>query len=463
MQNVIIDSGIIPHSWVKKAVSMSSYNVYFVGDDKDIDELKRDVPEVRAIKYSELANRNNFAEIETIRNKYNVIFNAIISDNRTVQISERTFTTLKPWDNHFFSQLPILSKMICDYIDYLDEINPEFVFFHAAPHNLYSYTFGKVAELMGIKVYLSKTTALPWKSTLVRGIDEQKPLAITNRYTEDVNERLEGYFLMNSQKYDEAIPSYEKERIEARKGKLWSWKTELKEALQSPHRIVAVLRKYELYKYYQSHSSSDINVGKYVAVFLHFQPERTSLPEGYCFTQQAHLIRTLSLGIPADYTILVKEHPSMFVGSLDIRYRNKLFYEEIASMNNVKLVDIGVDSFTLTDNAKCIATITGTVGVQALIRGRAVMAFGVAAYRDFKYCYQIKDVADVIRSMEEIDQLDSKIVTNEFKNYLINCSTSSVNGVDDEMVDNIDYYNQSYRLNADGKVLYSLLCDEFEV
>lgn len=463
MRNVIIDSGVIPHSWVNKAINMSSCNIYFVGDNKDIDELKRDIPEVRAIKYSELANQNNFAKIETIQNKYNVIFNAIISDNRTVQLSERTFATLKPWDNHFFAQLPVISKMICGYINYLDEIKPDFVFFHAAPHNLYSYAFGKVAESMGIMVYLSKTTALPWKSTLVRGIDEQKPLTITNRYTEDIDERLEGYFLMNSQKYDEAIPSYEKERIEARKGKFWSWKTELKEALQSPHRIVAVLRKYKLYKCYQSLSSPDINVGKYVIVFLHYQPERTSLPEGYYFTQQVHLIRTLSLGMPADYTILVKEHPSMFVGSLDIRYRNELFYEEIAGMKNVRLVDIGVDSFTLTDNAKCIATISGTVGVQALIRGKAVMAFGVAAYRDFKYCYQIEEVADVISSMKVIDHLDSKIIASEFKKYLIDSSTSSVNGVDEDIVDNIDYYNQAYRLNADGKVLYSLLCDEFEV
>ena len=147
----------------------------------------------------------------------------------------------------------------------------------------------------------------------------------------------------------------------------------------------------------------------------------------------------------------------MFVNNLDIRYRRKEFYKDIASLNNVKLVNIGIDSFTLIDHSVCIATITGTVGIQSFIRGKSVLCFGDACYVDFKHCYNINTVDDVKKAISSINSISVETITKDFHQYLHEVDEHSLSGNASSVMG--DFYDQSYRLNSGGKAFYYLLCE----
>jgi hypothetical protein len=301
---------------------------------------------------------------------------------------------------------------------------------------------------------------LPWKSYLVSGIDEHIPSDSIIANQNDT-QFIDLYYKNLSGAYKDGISPYEKEQIEKRKGKLWSWRKEIKEPLRRPHRFVALFRKYSLYKYYQTLLSAELPKNNYVVVFLHFQPERNTIPEALFFSQQYNLIKTIHLALP-NHKILVKEHPAEFVGHFDIRYRNENFYKSIASLNNVMLIDPTIDTFTLVDNALCVATVKGTVGLQALIRGKQVLCFGLANYSDFEGCYMIKCCQDVEKAIKDIES------KNVDKNYnlseltlrkLHELDSTTVSGILDRTNIGELRYNKEYKLVADGILLQLLLSE----
>lgn len=462
-KSVIIDPGVIPQNYVLDSIKESPYSIIAIGEKRNISYIKEKTS-CNCYYYDNFRKSGNDQIVsEKAKCLYNKIYADVISDYKTLQIAERCKIRVQLWENDFHD-LIFISKLVSGYLDLICTVNPEFIFFHSTPHETCSWTLGKVAESMGLPVYTTVSAPLPWKSILRVGLNSPKLIPIETNVDQDKNyEYVEDYLISNKKKYDEAIPSYEKERIEARKGKFWSWKKEFFNCFKAKRLkifilyFISVFRKYSLYKYYQSLAESSLDLSnKFVVVFLHYQPERTSLPEGRFFTQQYHLIKTIRLALPDGYSIYVKEHPSMFVNYMDIRYRDKSFYRDIASLPNVKLVDIGIDSFTLLDNSVCIATITGTVGVQAFTRGKSVLCFGDANYVDFKHCYNINSVIDVQNAIDAINKYDREVIAEDFHHYLHEIDSYTLTGVIDDGMS--DYYDDVYRLNSGGKVLYYLLC-----
>jgi hypothetical protein len=119
----------------------------------------------------------------------------------------------------------------------------------------------------------------------------------------------------------------------------------------------------------------------YVFVPLHFQPEASTYPMGWDFIDQELMIRLLAALVPKGWRILVKEHLVTFdPGRRSEMSRLPDFYRELAAIDNVDLVPMELESFAMIDRARCVATITGTVGLEALIRGKPVITFGPAWY-----------------------------------------------------------------------------------
>lgn len=463
MRNVIIDPGIIPVENVKNAIGDSLYNVYLFQHEWRKSEIVKLWPEVQEIPfcvYEELKSNHKLKHSNYVKEHYTDVFNCVISDFRTLLIAERVNKRILPWQN-CFDDIIIISNLVTNYLDCICELNPAFVFFEATPHDIYSYTLGKVAEFLGIPVYMMDLR-LPWKSYLVKGIDSHTLLQkeFSNIENNDIK-YIDEYFQKNSRKYDEAITPYERDHYKARKGKTWSWGEEMKECFKGNflRNSIALVRKYNLYKYYQSLIINDIPFKDYVVVFLHFQPERTTLPEAQFFVQQLNIVRTLQLSIP-NCKILVKEHPHTFVGKLNIKYRSKEFYRSLSSMENVYLIDSSIDTFSLVDNSLCIATVRGTVGLQALIRGKQVLCFGLATYTDFEGCYVIhscKDVEDAIQDIKEKNRNCKYNLPQMTLEKLHSIDKSTISGIRDR--DNVGelLYNLNYKLAADGVLFEKLL------
>ena len=456
---VIVDTGIIPFNFVKECVEKSLYDIVFLGGFEKKESYEKVFNNNVYYSYNDL-DRDVISDGVDISDCYNDIYNRVISDYKTLQIVERSderrILPIKPWEN-VFNDLIIVSKLVANALCLLKKYNPKFIFFQATPHETHTWVFAKCAEEMGITVYYANLALLPWKASLNSGLNEIKIVSFNKNSNIKADfESVERFFALNTSSYEKAIPSYEKKRLSKRK-KVWSWTKQFKSNLRKPKYFIGLLRKYKIYKLYERLSTTNLNDDKFVVVFLHYQPERTSCPEGKFFSQQYHLIKTISMSLPEGYYVYVKEHPSMFLNDFDIRFRNRDFYESIARLPNVKIVNINIDSFSLLDKSICIATITGTVGIQSMMRGKGVLCFGDAYYKNSRYCFEISDAEDIRKALNILEEKDSKEISRHFLSEMHESDNLSISGVLNEGGDIDDFYNQEYRLNSNGLLLETLL------
>jgi hypothetical protein len=104
----------------------------------------------------------------------------------------------------------------------------------------------------------------------------------------------------------------------------------------------------------------------YVYYPLHYEPERTSNPDGGLFYQAYDSLMALRAFIPLDIPIYVKEHYSQFTRMLPgYRGKSPYLYDVLASLPNVHLVDPEIKSETLVRNALLTASQTGTACIEA--------------------------------------------------------------------------------------------------
>jgi hypothetical protein len=113
----------------------------------------------------------------------------------------------------------------------------------------------------------------------------------------------------------------------------------------------------------------------FVLFCLHLQPEVTTLPLGGRYHDQLRAVEDLSTIVPPGVAIYVKEHPETF-GAV----RSDDFYARLASIPSVTLVDKDLPTPTFVERCLFVATITGTVGFEALKAGKSALTFGYAWY-----------------------------------------------------------------------------------
>lgn len=108
---------------------------------------------------------------------------------------------------------------------------------------------------------------------------------------------------------------------------------------------------------------------------LHLQPEMTTDTWGFEYGDQVLAIEELAAALPPDMKIYLKENP------IQTRYmREESFSRRIAAIQNVEYVASDTSTFDLIKKSRCVATITGTVGWEAVQIGKGVIHFGVTWY-----------------------------------------------------------------------------------
>lgn len=164
--------------------------------------------------------------------------------------------------------------------------------------------------------------------------------------------------------------------------------------------------KRRLKNYYETISEKPNYAGdKYVIYFLHYQPEATSCPGGDIFVDQNLCIETLLKNLPKSYMVYVKEHPHQFInGHIGETSRMKDFYDDLKKNDRVKLISTNEDTFNLIKHAEAVSTITGTVGWEAIVRHKPVIAFGLGWYENYsRGCLRITDEKSAERILPFIE------------------------------------------------------------
>lgn len=143
----------------------------------------------------------------------------------------------------------------------------------------------------------------------------------------------------------------------------------------------------------------------FVFLGLHCQPERMTSPLGGRFTDQLLWVRTVADNLPEGWEVYVKEHP----WQLEPRSRGHLgrwrgYYRQMASQSRVRVVPIGTPAPELIDRAQAVIALSGSVGFQAVVRGKPVVACGEAWYRDMPGVIHARSAAQIRGALDRVRQ-----------------------------------------------------------
>jgi len=173
------------------------------------------------------------------------------------------------------------------------------------------------------------------------------------------------------------------------------------------YRLHGMLRRERLRAEYEDFAAEPELGEPYVIVALQNQPERMTCPLAEGYEHQHVFVRLLSKVLPQGWRIYVKEHPWQLSGAS----RGQLsrwpgYYRELASIPNVTLVPIAYPGYKLLDAAKGVATLTGSMGFQAVVRGKPVLVGGFPWYRNMEGVYHGDTEAGCRAYFEAIERGD---------------------------------------------------------
>jgi len=323
------------------------------------------------------------------------------------------------------------------WINIITFLKPDYVLFSESPHALFHYILYAVCVENDIKILKFTPTHINGLTFLSSFIDKT-PIDLEEQYSKllkDCNnlnyEIATNYLASKRDNYQKALPYYMEDIVKKstilesmnkykdklirfvrnrvftayKKGSSYSLHDEnIMKINLIYYKIRGLFVKYKLKKSYDKLAIKvDFNQ-PYIYVALHYQPEKTTSPEGGVFADQWLMIHMLSTLAPSDWKIYVKEHISQFSQKLyGEQGRNHDFYINIASLKNVQLLKSEINSFDLIDHSKVVATVTGTVGLESVIRGKPVFSFGYAWYKICKGVIDIKSSTDLQKAFNFIE------------------------------------------------------------
>ena len=408
----------------------------------------------------------NINSIESTISKINLrhdlssIIHKIIMDNNTFLMFDRV-SYRKNYILGVKNYVDDISISVYQIYNFLKNRKTDIIFFRTTPHSIFEWTFAHVAEYLKIQVLLCEPTILPWRFKLVSGFRNERRIINLKKVSSESNNLINEFLKNKSGKYELGIPGYEKIRLKKNKGKIYNAYIDFKKWYKNP---VFLINKYKCYKRLEKLSISKEFINKkYAIFFLHYQPERTTLPEGYKYSSQLIAIQKLRSQLPEEITLVVKEHPSIFTNKCDPRQRLPEFYNKILQIKNTVLININQNSYDLIDDACLTATITGTVGIESVIRGTPVLFFGKSILDEGYGIHLINDKMNNLKSflMKCINNdfeghLIKKEITNQINNQILNSTSGLSNS------QNID----NYILNRDFghiQVLKKILQNKYEI
>lgn len=142
-------------------------------------------------------------------------------------------------------------------------------------------------------------------------------------------------------------------------------------------RHTAIQATSNLKKYYTDVSQNFSLPDRYVYVALHYEPERTSCPDGGAYYDQFAMIFHLLEWLPEDVHVVVKEHPSQHYHKMRPHIgRHPFSYDVLKGIERVHIAPMSCSSHEMTIQSEAVACLTGTALLEALLLEITPLAFG---------------------------------------------------------------------------------------
>ena len=166
----------------------------------------------------------------------------------------------------------------------------------------------------------------------------------------------------------------------------------------------------------------------FIYLSLHFQPERTTLPEGLIYDDQILVVRTLAAALPEGWKLIVKEHPRQMKYDLrSIHARSPIDYERISEIPNVYIVSSAIDQKLLINKCRFTATISGSVSWEGLLVGKPSLIFSQNWHERCKSTRFVASVEDVKHAVNELQKKSRKEVECDICSFVRSISGSLIN------------------------------------
>ncbi|MBI2474302.1 MAG: hypothetical protein HYV68_01240 [Candidatus Taylorbacteria bacterium] len=318
----------------------------------------------------------------------------------------------------------------------LVEQAPDVVVFMVPPHAIFDYVTYELARARGIKTLVFDGTLVAGRTLLMNDfrVGSQRLLGLIeqskgkNFKADDIREPFRTYYELNSGAPKDLPPHYltnyknqfKVVKLLVLKSKVL-WTSIKNGSLLS--RSYGYLRKVfgENIKKEYSRLERPADLSKPFVYFpLNYQPECTTSPQGDIYVDLILAIETLSAALPRDWTIYVKEHPIEWAvrGLNYTAYRYPGYYQRISSIKNVRIIPLTTDTFSLTRNAKAVASVTGTAALEAVLRYKPSIIFGHPWYQNCPMLFRVDSVETCREALEKIKKgysLTPSQVINFFK------------------------------------------------
>lgn len=296
-------------------------------------------------------------------------------------------------------------KLVCYALKMVSLTQPELVYFLATPHDPVSYILYQVSKFKKLNVLLFNLAGSVQAYYLYREIGNQARYVINapKKTSPDLIEESLSHMLARIEEFRGEDPWFMKIQ-KKRYGSIA--KKAYHSLIVRKNASVKGFKRYRFKKHqrdiYQSlseiRSVADINSLNAPFVFfpMHYQPELTTSPDGGDFSQQWLVVKRISeLVQKTGAFILVKEHPSQFLVNSKV-VRTDILYKALLKVSDrVKLVSLEVPSRNLLQKASSVATITGTIALEAIVASKPVLAFGDAKVLGIKGVYDIRIASEV--------------------------------------------------------------------
>ncbi len=189
---------------------------------------------------------------------------------------------------------------------------------------------------------------------------------------------------------------------------------------------------------------------RYIYYPLQMTPEASTMPMAGEFKNQILSIELLAKAAKeCNLYVYVKEHWVQY-------NREREFYKKISKIENVKLIDLSVNSLELIEKSVLVASQTGNCLLEALIKHKYALSIGKGnPYKGAPNVIPCENYNQIFEAINKIQNSSLEINDDEIKKYLI--------ALDDSLVfsylDSLDeaYYLYNKEETAEKIVSFSLL------
>jgi hypothetical protein len=364
---------------------------------------------------------------ESDRLIYEKCLTNILSDPRVHYLATRSYLN-SPFNNSI-----VVERIVLNSILIIRRTQASRLVASSTPHSVEAWIFAKCFEHLNLPVYVLERTPINDRVWIYRDLDRQRVVPQKGGSATELSASSRKVLKeqRDSKPGEKDANGFYLSRMElssikgAESNAWWSLRRELSflsagRFVTLPLRLLSFWLKRRLLRSYGEVSMKGLPKTPFVVYFMHYQPERSSLPEGLYYVQQWLAVRLLSWAIPAGWTLVVREHPSMWLHALDITVRTPGIYREIASLPNVEICSMDIDTFEVIDRSTAVATLTGSVGFQAILRNRPVLALGLPAYKDHPACFSVSSLDELQKALHIVstEDLSNRFTDEALVEYL---------------------------------------------